>query len=52
MPTSFPAELRTLGTADYERALPVRADIVHHDWLVPEILRREARTLISNKPAN
>jgi tetratricopeptide (TPR) repeat protein len=42
-----PLELRTLGAADFTGRLPVPADIVGHDWLVPEILRREAANLIN-----
>lgn len=46
----IPAELRTLGTADYNGPLPASAEVVQHDWLVPEILRRQAVTLIHAAP--
>ena len=46
----IPAELRTLGTADYNGPLPASAEVVQHDWLVPEILRRQAATLIHAAP--
>ncbi|MGO9112348.1 MAG: hypothetical protein ACLP9L_24220, partial [Thermoguttaceae bacterium] len=43
----IPAELRTLGTSNYAGPLPVSAEKVSHDWLIPEILRREAAALIN-----
>jgi WD40 repeat protein/serine/threonine protein kinase len=46
----IPIELRTLGSADYTGPLPVPAEVVQHDWLVPEILRRQASTLIHAPP--
>jgi serine/threonine protein kinase/WD40 repeat protein/tetratricopeptide (TPR) repeat protein len=45
----IPEKLRTLGTDDYRGALPVSAAIVHHDWLIPEVLRREAEGLLDAK---
>ncbi len=42
----IPGELRTLGTDAYNGPLPVPAVVVSHDWLIPEILRREAAALI------
>ncbi len=42
----IPAGLRTLGTADYNGPFPASAEVIQHDWLVPEILRRQAATLI------
>jgi tetratricopeptide (TPR) repeat protein len=42
----IPAELRTLGTRDYNGPLVVPAATINHDWLVTEILRREADALI------
>ena len=47
----IPAELRTLGTADYHGPLPVPAASISHDWLAPEILRREAALLIHGSTA-
>jgi serine/threonine protein kinase/WD40 repeat protein/tetratricopeptide (TPR) repeat protein len=44
----IPVELRTLGAADYAGPLPVPAASVNHDWLVAEILRREAEALINS----
>ena len=43
----MPAELRTLGTDDYTGPLPVQRSTVEHDWLIPEILRREAQSLLT-----
>ncbi len=40
-----PLVLRTLGSADGSTSLPVPIGTVDHDWLVPEILRREAAAL-------
>jgi WD40 repeat protein len=42
----IPAELRTLGTDAYRGSLPVAEQTISHDWLIPEILRREASALI------
>ncbi|HQU43172.1 MAG TPA: WD40 repeat domain-containing protein, partial [Pirellulales bacterium] len=42
----IPGELRTLGTDAYHGPLPVAAETISHDWLIPEILRREAAALI------
>lgn len=44
--SQIPSELRTLGTPQYTGPLPVPEEIVAHDWLIPEILRREAADLI------
>lgn len=44
--TVIPAELRGLGVEGYAGPLPVSPVSVHHDWLAPEILRREAAKLI------
>lgn len=44
--SQIPSELRTLGTPLYTGPLPVPAEIVAHDWLIPEILRREAAQMI------
>lgn len=41
----IPLSLRTLGTAGDSTPLPVPNGIVDHDWLVPELLRREAAGL-------
>src|SRR5262249_6313899 len=38
----IPAELATLGSKDFKGPVPVSAAVVHHDWLIAEILRREA----------
>jgi hypothetical protein len=48
----IPNELRTLGTDGYSGLLPVPTAKVVPDWLIPEILRREAETLIrtTHKP--
>lgn len=42
----IPLILRTLGSADDSTSLPVPIGTVDHDWLVPELLRREAERLI------
>lgn len=42
----IPAALATLGSDAYRGPLPVPAEIISHDWLIPEILRREASALI------
>ena len=47
----IPAELRTLGTDGYDGTLPVPESAAGLDWLLPEILRREAELLISNSVA-
>lgn len=44
----IPRELRTLGTADYRGPLPVAEATILHDWLIPEILCREASALIDS----
>jgi tetratricopeptide (TPR) repeat protein len=46
----IPTELRTLGSSDYQGSLPVSVLSIHHDWLVAEILRREASAVISGAP--
>lgn len=38
----IPAALKTLGTAEYTGPLPARHDAANHDWIVAELLRREA----------
>lgn len=48
---TIPKELRSLGTEAYKGSLPVPATIVSPDWLIPEILRREAATLMPDIPA-
>jgi hypothetical protein len=47
----IPAELRTIvsGTADQE--MIAAADTIHWDWLIAELLRREAEELIIEKLA-
>ena len=47
----IPAELATLGTKEHLSALPAGQLVAHHDWQIPEILRREASTLIHNNPS-
>jgi WD40 repeat protein/serine/threonine protein kinase/tetratricopeptide (TPR) repeat protein len=42
----IPAALRSLGTASYAGQLPVPERTIAPDWLVAEILRREAEVLI------
>jgi tetratricopeptide (TPR) repeat protein len=44
----IPVSLRTLGNADYAGPLPAPASDASHDWLAPEILRREAKSLIGD----
>ena len=46
----IPIELRTLGSAGYIGPLPVPSATVNHDWLIPEILRREPAALINVTP--
>ena len=48
--SAIPVELRTLGTDDYHGPLPVASRTVHHDWLIPEVLRREAESLLNASP--
>jgi hypothetical protein len=38
----IPPELATLGSGAFKGSEPVSPDVVHHDWLIAEILRREA----------
>jgi len=47
----IPYDLATLGTPAFKGSLPVSADVVGHDWLMPEILRREAALLIHKTAA-
>lgn len=42
----IPLTLRTLGAAEDSTSVPVPIGIVDHDWLVPELLRREAAELL------
>ncbi len=42
----IPLQLKTLGTPDGTGPLPAPLGIAEHDWLVAEILRREAAELI------
>lgn len=44
--TVIPGELRGLGAESYAGPLPVSPGSIAHDWLAPEILRREATKLI------
>ena len=46
-----PAELETLGVEKPPRASGVAPNIVFHDWLIAEILRREAALLIRKSAA-
>jgi serine/threonine protein kinase/tetratricopeptide (TPR) repeat protein len=41
-----PYDLATLGSPEYQGALPASADVVGADWQIAEILRREAALLI------
>jgi tetratricopeptide (TPR) repeat protein len=46
-----PPALRALGTPAYQGPLPVEAHVIDRDWLIAEILRREAeRTLAAPLP--
>jgi tetratricopeptide (TPR) repeat protein len=45
--TMIPAELRTLGAEGYSGPLPAPPASVFHDWLTPEIVRREAAKLLA-----
>lgn len=47
----IPAELRSLGSQDYDGPLPIPAGLVSHDWLIAEILRREAAKMILENEA-
>jgi tetratricopeptide (TPR) repeat protein len=49
--TFIPRELRGLGAESYAGPLPVLPGSVSHDWLAPEILRREAAKLIRGTAA-
>jgi WD40 repeat protein len=42
----IPHDLATLGSPEFHGSLPVDGGIVGHDWLIAEILRREAARLI------
>jgi hypothetical protein len=42
----IPPELAALGSPEFEGSLPVSESTIHPDWLVAEILRREAALLI------
>ena len=42
----IPVDLATLGQKDFEKPLPVSISVIHPDWLITEILRREATLLI------
>ena len=42
----FPMDLRTLGTAEYAGPLSVPDSVIQVDWLIVEVLRREAVQLI------
>lgn len=44
----IPTQLRVLGAPGDSTPLPVPEGIVDHDWLVPEILRREAERLLKS----
>lgn len=46
----IPAELQTLGTDAYGGPLPVATETISHDWLIPEILRREASERVAGGP--
>ena len=48
--TLIPIELRTVGTPEYIGPLPVPRANAHHDWLIAEVLRREAAALINGEP--
>jgi tetratricopeptide (TPR) repeat protein len=50
--TVIPPELRGLGAEGYVGPLPASPGSVGHDWLAPEILRREAEKLIRGKAAS
>ena len=43
----IPKELKVLGTSEYKGPLPVDQRIVDHDWLMAEVLRREAEKLLA-----
>ncbi|MFO1043477.1 MAG: protein kinase [Planctomycetaceae bacterium] len=45
----IPLQLRTLGRKGDTTPLPVPLGIVDHDWIIPEILRREAEHLMGGK---
>jgi hypothetical protein len=49
--TVIPSELRGLGSKGYTGMLPVSPGSVSHDWLTPEILRREAVKAIRGQAA-
>lgn len=42
----FPQQLPGLGTTNYTGSLPVPDSVIHHDWLIAEVLRREAIQII------
>jgi len=43
----IPPELATLGSPEFEGSLPVSEITIHPDWLMAEILSREAVALIN-----
>jgi len=48
----IPTELATLGSDAHRGPLPVAVETISHDWLIPEILRREANVLIGTPPGS
>ncbi len=48
----IPGELRTLGSSNHQGSFPVSAEIVDRDWLIAELLRREAERLLTATPQN
>jgi tetratricopeptide (TPR) repeat protein len=46
----IPAPLATLGQKDFEGPLPVSPRVVNADWLIAEVLRREAAALSKRPP--
>jgi WD40 repeat protein/tetratricopeptide (TPR) repeat protein len=44
----IPEELATLGSPEFKGSLPVNSNVVGSDWLIAEVLRREAALLIHN----
>jgi len=46
-----PCPFARLGKPEFVGLLPVGADVVNHDWLIAELLRREASLLIHKTTA-
>jgi hypothetical protein len=46
----IPRELATLGIVPRADQQPLDESLISHDWLIPEVLRREAEALLEAAP--